>query len=147
MESLGLLFLGLIAFAAVVQGVFLVALGMGGARLLRRVNEVHAGLQAEIRPAFANMNRVAADMEEVTAVTAAQVAKVEDLVAQTVVRVEEMREHMAVAAARPLDSFREIGALVKGLRRGVQVYRQLGALGAQRRGATRRYAGDEHLFI
>jgi hypothetical protein len=146
-ESLGLLFLGLIAFAAVVQGVFLVALGMGGARLLRRVNEVHAGLQAEIRPAFANMNRVAADMEEVTAVTAAQVAKVEDLVAQTVVRVEEMREHMAAAAARPLDSFREIGALLKGLRRGVQVYRQLGALGAQRRGATRRYAGDEHLFI
>ena len=147
MESLGLVFLGLIAFAAVVQGVFLVALALGGARLLRRVNEVHAGLQAEIRPAFANMNRVAADMEEVTAVTAAQVAKVEDLVAQTVVRVEEMREHMAAAAARPLDSFREIGALVKGLRRGVQVYRQLGALGAQRRGATRRYAGDEHLFI
>lgn len=147
METLGLLFLGLIALAALVQGAFLVALAMGGVRLLRRVNAVHVGLQAEIRPAFANMNKVAADMEEVTAVAAAQVAKVEDLVAQTVGRVEEMREHIAVAAARPLDSLRDLGAVVKGLRRGLQVYRQLGALGAQRRGATRRYAGDEHLFI
>jgi hypothetical protein len=146
-ENLGVVFLGLIALAAVVQGVFLVALGMGGLRLLRRVNEVHAGLQAEIRPAFENMNRVAADMNEMSAVTAAQVAKVEDLVAHTVVKIEDLRAQMAEAAARPLDSFRDLGAVGKGLRRGLQVYRQLGALGAQRRGATRRYAGDEHLFI
>lgn len=147
MDTLGLVFLGMIALAAIVQGAFLVALGVGGLRLLRRVNELHMGLQAEIRPAFANMNRVAADMDEVSAVTAAQVRKVEDLVAHTLVQIEDMRAHMAEAAARPLDSFRDLGAVVKAVRRGLQVYRQLGALGAQRRGAARRYAGDEHLFI
>ena len=147
MDDVALIFLGVIALAAAVQGAFLVALGMGGRRLLRRVNEVHAGLQAEIRPAFENMNRVASDLTEMSAVTAAQVQKVEDLVAHTVARIDDMRAQVATAAARPLDSFRDLGAVLKGLRRGLQVYRQLGALGAQRRGATRRYAGDEHLFI
>jgi len=146
-ESMGLLFLGLIALAAVVQGAFLIALGVGGVRLFRRVIEVHRGLQLEILPAFENMNKIAADLNEVTVVTAAQVVKVEDLVADTLVRVEDVRLQLATAAARPLDSFRDLGAVLKGLRRGLKVYRQLGALSAQRRGATRRYADDEHLFI
>ena len=144
---MALVFLGLIALAALVQGVFLIVLGVGGVRLFRRVIEVHRGLQLEILPAFENMNRIAADVNEMTVVTAAQVVKVEDLVAETLTRVEDVRLQVATAAARPLDSFRDLGAVVKGLRRGLQVYRQLGALGAQRRGATRRYAGDEHLFI
>lgn len=147
MEDLALVFLGLIALAALVQGAFLIALGVGGVRLFRRVTEIHQGLQADILPAFANMNRISADLNEVSAVTAAQVVKVQDLVAETVARVEDVRIHVATAAVRPLDTFRDLGAVVKGLRRGLQVYRQLGALGAQRRGATRRYAGDEHLFI
>lgn len=144
---MALVFLGLIALAALVQGAFLIALGVGGVRLFRRVLEVHRGLQLEILPAFENMNRIAADMNEVTVVTVAQVVKIENLVAETLTRVEDVRLQVAAAAARPLDSFRDLGAIVKGLRRGLQVYRQLGALGAQRRGAARRYAGDEHLFI
>ena len=147
MENVALVFLGVIALAAVVQGAFLIALGVGGVRLFRRVMEVQRGLQADILPSFANMNRIAADMEEVQLVTVAQVVKVENLVAETIVRVEDVRLHLADVAARPLESFRDIGAVVKGLRRGLSVYRQLGALGAQRRGAARRYAGDEHLFI
>lgn len=147
MDNLALVFLGVIAVAALVQGAFLVALGVGGLRLLRRVTELHKGLQAEIRPAFENMNRIATDLTEVSVVTAAQVQKIEDLVAETVARVEDVRVQIATAVARPLDSFHDLGAVLKGLRRGLQVYRQLGSLGAQRRGATRRYAGDEHLFI
>ncbi len=147
MDNLALVFLGVIAVAALVQGVFLVALGVGGLRLLRRVTELHRGLQAEILPSFENMNRIATDLTEVSVLTAAQVEKIQDLVAETVARVEDVRVQIATAAARPLDSFRDLGAVLKGLRRGLQVYRQLGALGAQRRGATRRYAGDEHLFI
>ena len=147
MDNLALVFLGVMALAALVQGAFLVALGVGGLRMLRRVVEVHRGLQAEMLPSFENMNRIAADLTEVAVVTAAQVEKISNLVAETVVRVEDVRLQVATAAARPLDSFRDLGAVLKGLRRGLQVYRQLGALGAQRRGAPRRYAGDEHLFI
>ena len=147
MDDLALAFLGVMAVAALVQGAFLVALGVGGLRFLRRVLEVHRGLQADILPAFENMNRIATDLTEVSAVTAAQVEKVGDLVAETVAHVEDMRVQVASAAARPLESVRDLGAILKGLRRGLQVYRQLGALGAQRRGAARRYADDEHLFI
>ena len=147
MENLALVFLGVIALAALVQGAFLVALGVGGLRLLRRATELQRGLQAAIQPAFANVNRIASDLTEVSVVTAAQVQKIEDLVAETVARVEDVRVQVATAAVRPLDSFRDLGAVLTGLRRGLQVYRQRGALGAQRRGVTRRYAGDEHLFI
>jgi hypothetical protein len=147
LDSLPLVFLGAMAVAALVQGAFLVALCVGGLRLLRRVLEVHRGLQAEILPSFAHMNSIANDLNEMSALTAAQVDKVQVLVAETVAKVEDVRVQVATAAARPLDSFRDLGAVVKALRRGLQVYRQLGALGAERRGAARRYAGDEHLFI
>jgi hypothetical protein len=147
LDNLALVFLGVMAAAALVQGAFLVALGVGGLRMLRRVTELHQGLRADILPAFENVNRIATDLAEVSVLTAAQVRKVEDLVAETVARVEDMRVQVATAAARPLDSVRDLGAILKGLRRGLQVYRQLGALGAERRGAARRYVGDEHLFI
>jgi hypothetical protein len=147
LENLALVFLGVMALAALVQGAFLVALGVGGLRLLRRVADLQRGLQAEMLPSFENMNRIAADLTEVSVLTAAQVEKVGDLVAGTVARVEEVRVQVAAAGARPLGSLRDLGAVLKGLRRGLQVYRQLGALGAQRGGATRRYVGDEHLFI
>ena len=37
--------------------------------------------------------------------------------------------------------------LIKGFRRGLDVYLRLGGLEAQGRGTTRRYRDDEHLFI
>lgn len=147
MDDLALVFLGLIAAASFVQGAFLVFLGVSGMRLARRVGELQAAVQKEIRPAMDNIQRVASDLAEVSALATAQARRVEDLVAETAARIEDVRVQVADAASRPLDSVRGLGAVLKGLRRGVQVYRQLGALGAQRRGAARRYAGDEHLFI
>jgi len=40
-----------------------------------------------------------------------------------------------------------VGALLKGFRRGLSVYRQLGGLEDQAGGGPRRYRDDEHLFI
>ncbi len=145
MDDLALAFLGVIALASLVQGAFFVYLGMSGLRLARRVGEIRKAVEEEIQPASDNVSRVAGDLAEVSELATAQVRRVQDLVADTAARVEDVR--LQVAAAHPLDSVRNLGAVVKGLRRGLQVYRQLGALGVQRRGAARRYAGDEHLFI
>ena len=62
-------------------------------------------------------------------------------------RVDEARDQVREAIGRPLDSFRDVTAVLKGFKRGLDVYQRLGGLAAQRRGATRRYAEDEHLFI
>jgi hypothetical protein len=76
-----------------------------------------------------------------------QAQRLEAVVAHTVSRVDEARTQVREAVGRPLDSFRDVTAVLKGLRRGLDVYQRLGGLAAQRQGATRRYAEDEHLFI
>lgn len=147
MDDLALVLLGLIALGSFVQGAFLVYVGVSGLRLARRVGALRRTVEEEIRPAADHIARVASDLAEVSDLATAQARRVEEMVAETVMRAEEIRARVADAASRPLDSVRDLGAVVKALRRGVQVYRQLGALGVQRRGAARRYAGDEHLFI
>ena len=147
MDDLALVLLGLIALGSFVQGAFLVYVGVSGLRLARRVGAIQRSVEEEIRPAADNIARVASDLAEVSELATAQARRVEEMVAETVLRAEEIRVRVAEAATRPLDSVRGLGAALTALRRGVHVYRQLGALGAERRGAARRYAGDEHLFI
>ena len=93
------------------------------------------------------MSRLARNLASVSEVATSQAQRLESLVAHTVTRVADARLQFRQAAGGPLESFRDVGAIVKGVRRGFDVYRRLGGLAAQRQGATRRYAEDEHLFI
>jgi hypothetical protein len=147
MESLGLVFLGLIALASLVQGLFLIGLGWGGLKLMRRVEELQGRVERELRPALASVSRITRNVSEVTEVASAQVQRMEALVDHTVGRVEETRAQMREAMSVPLGGLAEISALLKGFRRGLEVYQRLGGLEAQGRGAGRQYRDDEHLFI
>jgi hypothetical protein len=147
MESLGLVFLGLIALASLVQGLFLIGLGWGGLKLMRRIEELQGRVERELRPALASVSRITRNVSEVTEVASAQVQRIEALVDHTVGRVEETRAHMREAMSVPLGGLAEISALLKGFRRGLEVYQRLGGLEAQGRGAGRQYRDDEHLFI
>jgi len=147
MESLGLVFLGLIALASLVQGLFLIGLGWGGLKLMRRIEDVQGRVERELRPALASVSRITRNVSEVTEVASAQVQRMEGLVDHTVARVEESRAQMRQAMSVPLGGLAEVSALLKGFRRGLDVYRRLGGLEAQGRGAGRQYRDDEHLFI
>jgi len=147
MDSLGLVFLGVIAFASLVQGTFLVGLALGGLRMARRVGEMQKTVEAEIRPALDDVSRLTQNLAAVSEIATAQAQRLESLVSHTVTRVDVARERVRGAVGRPLDSFRDVSAILKGLRRGLEVYQRLGGLQAERQGASRRYAEDEHLFI
>jgi len=147
MDSLGLVFLGVIAFASLVQGVFLVRLAFGGLRIARRMGEIQKSVEEEIRPAIDDVSRLARNLASVSQLATQQAQRLETVVAHTVSRVDEARDQVREAIGRPLDSFRDVTAVLKGFKRGLDVYQRLGGLAAQRRGATRRYAEDEHLFI
>jgi hypothetical protein len=147
MESLGLVFLGLIALASLVQGLFLIGLGWGGLKLMRRIEELQGRVERELRPALASVSRITRNVSEVTEVASAQVQRMEALVDHTVGRVEETRAQMREAMSVPLGGLAEVFALLKGFRRGLEVYQRLGGLEAQGRGAGRQYRDDEHLFI
>lgn len=147
MDSLGMVFLGLIALASLVQGLFLVGLGVGGLKLLRRTKELQARLEQDVRPLLDGVSRITGNVAELTEVTAVQVQRVETLVEHTRARVEETRAQVREALTVPLGGLAEISAILKGFRRGLEVYQRLGGLEAQGRGAGRRYRDDEHLFI
>jgi hypothetical protein len=147
MDSLGLVFLGVIAFASLVQGAFLVGLAVGGLRIARRIGEIQKSVESEIRPAIDDVSRLARNLASVSEIATEQAERLESVVAHTVERAEGVRSHVRETVGRPLESFRDVSAILKGFRRGLDVYQRLGGLSAQRRGATRRYAEDEHLFI
>jgi hypothetical protein len=147
MDSLGLVFLGVIAFASLVQGAFLVGLALGGLRLARRMGEIQKSVESEIRPALDDVSRLTRNLAAVSEIATGQAHRLEALVVHTVSRVEEARTQVRSAIDHPLGSFSDVGAILKAFRRGLDVYQRLGGLSAQRQGSSRRYAEDEHLFI
>jgi hypothetical protein len=147
MESLGLVFLGLIALSSLVEGLFLLGLGWGGLKLMRRIRELQSGVENELRPALGNLSRITYNVTEVSEVASAQAQRVEALADHTLARVEKTKVHVREALSVPLGGLVEVSALLKGFRRGLDVYRRLGGLEAQGRGSGRRYTDDEHLFI
>jgi len=147
MQSLGLVFLGLIALSSLVQGLFLLGLGWGGLKLMRRIQELQSRVEDELKPALASVSRITHNVSEVSEIASAQAQRVEALVEHTLARVDETKEQMREALSIPLGGLVEVSALLKAFRRGLDVYQRLGGLEAQARGTTRRYADDEHLFI
>jgi hypothetical protein len=77
----------------------------------------------------------------------AQAQRIQDVISETARRVEETREEVKAILAHPAAALGDLLAFLKGVKRGLEVYRQLGGFEAQTRGSTRRYAEDEHLFI
>jgi len=145
--DLGLVFLGVIALSSLVQGLFLLGLGWGGLKLMRRVQELQGRVESELRPAMASVSRITQNVSELSEVASVQVQRVETLVDHTLQRVEDTKAQVREAMSVPLGGLVEVSALLKGFRRGLDVYQRLGGLEAQTRGTTRRYAEDEHLFI
>ena len=147
MDTVGVVFLGLIALSSLVQGTLLILLARGGLRLSRRVQDLQTRIEREVQPIMDDVNAVAANVTLVSDLAAAQARRLQDVIAETTRRVEETRDEIKGVLAHPVAALGDAVAFLKGIRRGLEVYRQLGGFEAQSRGAARRYAEDEHLFI
>jgi hypothetical protein len=151
MQSWGLILLAVIAVCcvvqAVVQTVVLLGLARTGDRLARRVDEMQTKLDADIGPLLQNLARITQNVSEVSELATQQARRIDGVLATTVDTVEDGLEAVRRSVLAPLARFSDLTAVLRGLRRGLEVYRQLGGLEAQGRGASRRYAEDEHLFI
>ena len=151
MQSWGLILLAVIAVCcvvqAVIQAVVLLGLARTGDRLARRVDEMQSKLDTDIGPLLQNLTRITKNVSEVSEMAAEQARRIDGVLATTVDTVEDGLEAVRRSVLAPLARFSDLTAVLRGLRRGLEVYRQLGGLEAQGRGASRRYAEDEHLFI
>jgi hypothetical protein len=139
--------LAVIGLSAVVQAVLLVALAVGGRRVSRRVEELQVRLQDELQPAVESLTRISRSVAEVTDLAVLQARRVESAVADTMGRIDDARGHLRRTLRRPAGMMGDVAALLRGFRRGLDVYGQLGRLKAHSRGKARRYQDDEHLFI
>lgn len=150
MESLGVWFLGVIAVCTLLQSAFMVALALGGLRLARRLEELQARIDRELKPTLDHLSRITRNLAEISDLATLQARRIDDLLVDTVDKIEDVTAAVRNVVARPLGPLGDLVAFVKGLRKGLDVYRQLGGFeSSRRRGVPRRSQAedDEHLFI
>ena len=147
MDSPGVqILLAAIALSSIVQAVVLIGVAYGGLQFMRRFQALQGRVEREIAPVVANLGTVSRNVAEVSELAVVQVRRVEAVVEDTLERVDEARAQVN-RVFRRRSILGDAAALVKGVKRGLAVYKRLGGLQAQARGKARRYAGDEHLFI
>lgn len=148
MDSPGLqILLGAIALSSVVQAVVLVAVAVGGLQLMRRVQKLQGRVENEIQPALESLAHISRNVAEVSDLAVLQARRVENVVGETIERIDEARSQVRRVIRRPRGLLSDVGAVFKGLRRGLAVYHRLGGMQEKSQAKSRRYAGDEHLFI
>ena len=82
MESLGVWFLGVIAVSTLVQAAFMVALALGGLRLARRVEELQARIDRELRPTLDHLSRITRNLAEVSDLATLQARRIDGVLAK-----------------------------------------------------------------
>jgi hypothetical protein len=148
MNPLAVTFLGLIALSSLVQAVFLIRLAIEGRRFASRLDALQDRIEREVRPALDDLHRITKNLAEVSDTAVLQARRVDALLADTVQKIQETTGTLQKVVLRPLGPLVDIAALLKGVRRGLDVYRQLRGLDSPARPFGRRGSEeDEHLFI
>jgi hypothetical protein len=149
METWGVVFLGVIAVALVVQAGFMVALALAGIRLTRRLDALQAQLEGEIAPALKGVERISRNAAEISDLATIQARRIDLLLADTIEKVEDTATVVQKLVIRPLRPLVHLFAVLRGLQRGVDVFLEL-----ERRDRApaappprRPSEDDEHLFI
>jgi hypothetical protein len=147
METWGVVFLGVIAAASVVQAGFLIALAVTSHRLGRRLDAMQSRLERDIAPALEGMTRVSRAAGEIADLATLQARRLDVALAEAIDRLEETTTLVQKVILRPLRPIGGIVAFLRGVQRGLDVYFRLeGSAPAvpRRRGHGE---DDEHLFI
>jgi hypothetical protein len=113
-------FLGLIAAATVVMTALQVGAAIAAVRLARRVERLADEVHAEIKPLMARVHAVAEDAQHAASLAAAQVERLDTLMADLTRRVDDTASVLQRAIVTPA---REGLALIAGLRAGLALLR------------------------
>ena len=135
------LFLAIIAIATLVMALIQVGAIIAVARLAKQAQEVVASVQQDVKPLLAKVNAIADEASKTAALATAQAQKVDKLVTDLAVRVDETSALVQQAVVVPA---REGMAVVAAIKAALGVFRGFGDF----RGRSRRPAEEEDpLFI
>jgi hypothetical protein len=142
-----LVFLGVMAAASLAQTAFLIVLTLESRRMAARVQGLSDRIEKDLRPSLDNLSRITRNLAELSDIGVVQARRVDDALADTLDKVKGTTESFRKFLVRPLAPLGDILAFLRGVRRGIEVYNQLRGYDGGRRGQTRSYSEDEHLFI
>jgi len=148
MDTWGVVFLGIIAFVALIQGAVLIGIAVFLLRVARRLEALDDRIDREIGPALADMKRVSGNVAEVSDLATIQARRLDLALGDTIDKVEDAVTQVHRLVARPLRPVVTILAVVRGLQKGLEVFSQLERRDrAPAAPARRQSEDDEHLFI
>lgn len=144
MTATGEVLLGIIALAVVVMAAIQVAAIVAGLRLARRVEELAAQVEHEIKPLIANLSALSSEATRAAALAARQAERLDRVFGEMVERVDKT---LAAAQEFVTGPARQGMAIVAGVKAVFDAFR--GLREASRRRAAPRSAVDEEesLFI
>jgi hypothetical protein len=134
-------FLGVIALATLTMAAIQVGIIVFGLGVARRVNGLLNRVEQEMKPLADSINAIARDAARISSTSADQVERIDRLVSDLTVRVEETASTVQNAILRPL---RDGAALMSGVKAAIEAYREL----TGRDGKTQpRREDEDSLFI
>jgi hypothetical protein len=134
-------FLGIIALATLTMAAIQVGVIVYGLGVARRVDKLLTQVEQEMKPLADSLNAIARDAARISSLAAGQVERVDRLVGDITVRLEQTATTLQDAILRPL---RDGAAIMTGVKAAIDVIREL----TRRPGAVRSRAEEEDaLFI
>jgi len=131
-------FLGIIALATLVTAILQIVVLVAAAQLVKRVGRFVDIIEEDVRPIIASVGNIARDASRVASLAAAQVERADEILSNTVRRLEDLLSHVQTLVT---NTMREGNALLMGVRAVMALIR---AFQGRRR---RRGEDDEALFI
>jgi hypothetical protein len=148
METWVVVFLGVIAVAGAVQAAFLVAMALAIIRLTARIDSLQEKVEQRIAPALESVDRVGRNVAEISDLATLQARRVDLVLTDAIERVEDSVSVAQRLVARPLRPLSHVVAVLRGIQKGVEVFRELGSEDRRKGSEGRRHGeDDEHLFI
>ena len=134
-------FLGIIALATLTMAAIQVGVIIYGLGVARRVNTLLSQVERELKPLADSLNSIARDAARISSVATGQAERVDRLVRDITIRLEETALTLQDAILRPL---RDGAAIMTGVKAAIDVIREI----TRKPGAARARAEDEEtLFI
>lgn len=134
-------FLGIIALATLTMAAIQVGVIIYGIGAARRVNKLLTQVEQELKPVADSLNSIARDAARISSLATGQAERIDRLVNDITVRLEQTATTLQDAILRPL---RDGAAIMTGVKAAIDVIREL----TRKPGAARARAEDEDaLFI
>lgn len=134
-------FLGIIALATFTMAAIQLGVLFYGLLVARRVLQVLDRIEPQVQPLVESINAIARDASRVSSLAAGQMERVDGLLADLTVRIEQTALTLQDAVVRPI---REGTALLAGVRAVLEVFRDIRKGPARGKG---RGDEDDPLFI